>query len=335
MRSLPLPYGVKKFLFKFFEFFALPFTLLAAWEMRLFRIYSLHHFPLSRKVLLWVGVLPIRRHFYEPLFHPADLKGPLDCERALPGIDFNEAGQLALLDAFHFDRELQDTFLSDSPKQIWGRPLTPRFSIFARGDVDYYYSLVRHFRPRQIIEIGAGYSTMAAIAAIDRNKEEDSAYKCEITAVEPFPWFPDDGRVRLVRSLVEALEPSFVEALRANDILFIDSSHMIRPQGDVLFEFLELLPRLAPGVLVHVHDVFTPRDYPAAWVIEQHVLWNEQYLLEAFLTCNTQFEIIGALNWLQIHHPGALEQKCPTLRGHRDARPHSFWMRSSPSQRVT
>jgi hypothetical protein len=331
MRSLPLPYGVKKFLFRLIEIVAAPFTLVAAVEMRLFRIYSLHHFPLSRRILLRIGVLPIRRHFYEPLFHPADLKEPLDTERSLPGIDFNELGQLDLLKQLHYDREIEKTFLSESPQQIWGRPLTPRYTVFGRGDVDYYYSLVRHFRPKRIIEIGAGYSTMAAVAAGRKSQQEDAKYNCEITAIEPFPWFPDDGTIRLVRKLVEDVDTAIFSTLRANDILFIDSSHMIRPQGDVLFEFLQILPQLAPGVLVHVHDVFTPRDYPAMWVIDQHVLWNEQYLLEAFLTCNDKFQIIGALNWLQMNHPEALEEKCPTLRGHRDVRPHSFWMQRSPS----
>jgi hypothetical protein len=331
MRSLPLPYSVKKVLFKIIEVFALPFTLVAAIEMRILRIYSLHHFPLSRWLLLRIGILPIRRHFYEPLFHPADLKRSLDAERSLPGIDFNGSGQLELLRQFHYADEITATFLASSPEQIWGRPLTPRYTVFGRGDLDYYYSLLRHFRPNRIIEIGAGYSTMAALAAVRQSRQEDAKYNCEITAIEPFPWFPDDGTIRLVRKLVEDVDTAIFSTLRANDILFIDSSHMIRPQGDVLFEFLQILPQLAPGVLVHVHDVFSPRDYPAMWVIDQHVLWNEQYLLEAFLTCNHEFKIIGALNWLQMHHPDALEEKCPTLRGHRDVRPHSFWMQRSAS----
>jgi len=75
--------------------------------------------------------------------------------------------------------------------------------------------------------------------------------------------------------------------------LFIDSSHIIRPQGDVLFEYLEILPILNAGVFVHIHDIFTPKDYLSEWILDGKVFWNEQYLLEAFLSFNTCFKIMG------------------------------------------
>ena len=112
----------------------------------------------------------------------------------------------------------------------------------------------------------------------------------------------------------------------ANDILFIDSSHMIRPQGDVLFEFLEILPVLKPGVLVHIHDIFSPRDYPKEWVVDKHCMWNEQYLLEAFLSFNSQFRILGAVNFLKHNHGKALESKCPNSAKLPDDEPGSFWI---------
>ena len=79
------------------------------------------------------------------------------------------------------------------------------------------------------------------------------------------------------------------------DILFIGSSHVIRPQGDVLFEYLELLPTLKRGVIVHVHDIFSPRDYPQSWLLDEVRLWNEQYLLEAFLTDNEHWKSNGII----------------------------------------
>jgi hypothetical protein len=88
---------------------------------------------------------------------------------------------------------------------------------------------------------------------------------------------------------------------------------MIRPQGDVLFEFLQVLPSLAPGVLVHVHDIFTPCDYPNEWVIDKVRFWNEQYLVEAFLSFNRSFEIIGALGYLATHHPRELAAAFPVF----------------------
>ena len=114
--------------------------------------------------------------------------------------------------------------------------------------------------------------------------------------------------------------------MQSNDILFIDSSHVIRPQGDVLFQYLEILPILNSGVLVHIHDIFTPKDYLDEWVFDYHRLWNEQYLLEAFLTFNQHYRIIGALNYLRHHHFEALASKCPVFARQDNREPGSFWL---------
>ena len=107
----------------------------------------------------------------------------------------------------------------------------------------------------------------------------------------------------------------FFSQLEANDILFIDSSHVLRPQGDVLFEFLEILPVLKPGVIVHIHDIFTPQDYPHQWVVDDNRLWNEQYLLEAFLSYNNQWKITSALNLLRLHNTEQLKNCSPNATG--------------------
>ena len=116
--------------------------------------------------------------------------------------------------------------------------------------------------------------------------------------------------------------------LEENDILFIDSTHVVRPGGDVLYEFLEILPTLRPGVLIHVHDIFTPRDYPDHWLIDKMLLWNEQYLLEAFLSFNDSFEVIAALYFLAHDHTEALCEAFPVFaKMHPRPEPGSFWMR--------
>jgi hypothetical protein len=102
---------------------------------------------------------------------------------------------------------------------------------------------------------------------------------------------------------------------------------VIRPQGDVLFEYLALLPSLNPGVYIHIHDIFSPRDYPDDWVYNQHLFWNEQYLLEAFLTCNKQFKIVGALNYLAHNHRRELAAKCPVFADRPESEPGAFWIR--------
>ena len=138
-----------------------------------------------------------------------------------------------------------------------------------------------------------------AIRAISVNNLEDPAYQCRHVCIEPYEmsWLETSG-VSVLRQRVEDVNVGFFSELEEDDILFIDSSHVIRPQGDVLFEYLELLPALNTGVIVHVHDIFSPRDQPKQWLEDDVRFWNEQYLLEAFLTDNTRWRIIGALSYL-------------------------------------
>lgn len=116
-------------------------------------------------------------------------------------------------------------------------------------------------------------------------------------------WLDGVSGIEVLCQKIEQMDNQLLLELEKDDILFIDSSHVIRPQGDVLCEYLEILPILKPGVMVHIHDIFTPRDYLDHWLIDEVKLWNEQYLLEAFLSCNSQFEIIAALNFLSYRHP--------------------------------
>jgi predicted O-methyltransferase YrrM len=199
---------------------------------------------------------------------------------------------------------------------------------FEAGDAEYLYSLIRLVKPKRVVEIGSGYSTLMSRNAIRENQAENSAYSCDHICIEPYeqPWLEELG-IRIIRRRVEECEIDLFTSLDRNDILFIDSSHVIRPQGDVLFEYLEVLPLLKPGVFVHIHDIFTPRDYPHDWVVDRIRLWNEQYLLEAFLSFNTQFRVVGALNFLKYHHPDALGEQFPMIRAAIEQRePGSFWI---------
>jgi len=188
--------------------------------------------------------------------------------------------------------------------------------------------MIRHFKPGRIIEIGSSYSTLMAKEAIESNTRENSLYNCEQICIEPYemPWLEKTG-VQVIRKLVEDVDVSFFSSLQNNDILFIDSSHIIRPQGDVLYEFLQILPSLNPGVVIHIHDIFSPKDYTKKHIVDDVLFWNEQYLLEAFLSCNSDFAIIGALNYLKTHFPDKLNAKMPVLRNHPDHVPGSFWIK--------
>lgn len=288
----------------------LPFVYPAAFLMKSIRCTGLHRLPLCKKALLTVGVFPIRDHYYEPLFDGRYLAQPLHEDRVLPGINLNIEEQLKILDSFSFEDELKDL------SNIKSNDLDFYFGniAFEAGDAEYWYNLIRLKKPSKIIEIGSGYSTLIAVRAIRKNKEENPEYKCQHICIEPYeqPWLEKLG-ISIIRERVERVSQNIFAELGENDILFIDSSHMIRPQGDVLFEYLELLPSLKTGVIVHIHDIFTPKDYPKEWILDKVRLWNEQYLLEAFLSSNRDWKIIGSLNYLHHKHYDKLSSKCPFL----------------------
>lgn len=302
-----------------------PLVLVVAAILRQVRKTGLYKRPVCRRVFELFGVFPLRDHYYEPLYRTRGLDPAFRERRELPGIDLNIKRQLELLAQFRYSEELLAI------------PRTRRAELeyfyindaFGPGDGEYFYSAIRHFRPARLVEIGSGHSTLMARNAIARNRHDDGQYACQHVCVEPYeqPWLEKLG-IDIVRTPVEKLERSLFVNLQANDILFIDSSHMIRPQGDVLFEYLDILPRLQPGVLVHVHDIFTPYDYPNEWVIDKIRFWNEQYLLEAFLTGNNRFEVIGSLNHLTHRYPHEMAAACPVL-GENPGRfePGSFWLR--------
>ena len=298
-----------------------------AYLLKKMRMNQFNKFPISRKTLYRIGVFPIIDHYYDPLFIPDQVKHDLGTDRDLPGIDLNENQQLEILKGLNFSDELV--------KMPFDKTADLKYyfnnSVFLSGDSEISYGMIRHFKSRKIIEIGSGLSTLMTLNAIQKNKEEDANYNCEMICVEPFEhkWL-DKLDIKLVRSMVEDVDISLFDKLEKNDILFIDSSHMIKPQGDVLFLFLHVLPKLKPGVLVHIHDIFTPRDYLADWVLVKNRMWNEQYLLEAFLSHNHDFKIISAVNFLRHHHLEALSACCPVMKKQiesgADREPGSFWI---------
>lgn len=272
-------------------------------------------------MLLKAGCFPVRDHYYEPLFDKKYLRCPLSQDRNLTGIDWNIKEQIDILNLFYYNTELEkisrtkqkdlDFFIDNGA--------------FESGDAEYWYNLIRLKKPRRILEIGSGNSTLMAMRAIKANEYEVSSYSCQHTCVEPYemPWLEKTG-ISVIRQKVEEVGKEVFMELGSDDILFIDSSHIIRPQGDVLFEYLELLPTLKKGVIVHVHDIFSPKDYPEQWVVGDVRFWNEQYLLEAFLTSNASWKVIGALNYLHHNFYEKLHEKCPFLV--KDREPGSFYI---------
>jgi hypothetical protein len=188
--------------------------------------------------------------------------------------------------------------------------------------------MVRHSKPKRIVEVGSGFSTYITAAALLANAAE--GHPAEFLAIDPSPndvlrqGIP--GLTGLRSERVESLPPGFADDLVENDILFIDSSHVVRIDSDVRFLLLEVLPRLKPGVLVHFHDIFLPADYPREWVVNEQRFWSEQYLLHALLLYSRAFEVVWAASYMHMAHPEALQQVFPAY-DRASTWPGSFWIR--------
>jgi Methyltransferase domain len=261
-------------------------------------------------------------NFYQPIPDTRSLPETLwNRLSELRGIDMNGAVQLDLLrNQFpRFQREYEQF-----PAKPTGEP--GRFhcnnDLFGGTDALVAYCMIRHFQPRLIIEVGSGFSSLVAAEAIAKNR--NSALIC----IEPFPQgflrrgFP--GLRSLIEKKVEEVDLEFFSQLQSGDILFIDSSHTVRIGGEVNYLFLEVLPRLKPGVIVHVHDIFFPFDYPRDWVMDELRFWSEQYLLQAFLTFNSEFEVLIANHYLAHYYLADFKRTFPHSPWWSGG---SFWMR--------
>jgi hypothetical protein len=161
-----------------------------------------------------------------------------------------------------------------------------------------------------MIEVGCGWSSLLT-AQVNR---EHLGNTLQFTCIEPYPpEFLQSGVQGISKLLVSPVQEipvdTFLE-LGDSDILFIDSSHTVKTGGDVTFLFHEVLPRLQPGVVVHIHDIFWPWDYPPDWVAAGRA-WNEQYLVRAFLAFNSSFRILLGTGWLSCHRPDVLTATVP------------------------
>ena len=252
-------------------------------------------------------------HYYEPLPDFREItREQIERRNTNPAVDFRWADQLNLLGELEvYSRELLELeFDFDN-------------DFFSGFDAAVYYSLIRYLQPGRIVEIGGGYSTRLAAKALAVNG------RGKLTCIEPYPeprLNGSEGVTELIQKRVEEVDLDFFSCLEANDIVFIDSSHSVKFNSDVCFEFLEVLPRLACDVWVHVHDIFFPHDYPPEWLIDRRMALNEQYLLEAFLAFNTKFIPQLANYWICLDHPNNAARLWPKVN-ESNRRCSSFWMK--------
>lgn len=187
---------------------------------------------------------------------------------------------------------------------------------FEHVDAEIAWAMVRHFQPSRIVEIGSGNSTRLLAAAMCRNREQGSPG--ELISIDPHAdrvllrGFP--GLTKLISRPVQQVPVEVFTDLGPGDILFIDSSHVVMMDSDVIHEYLRILPKLKAGVVIHIHDIFMPLDYPQKFVMKNLCFWGEQYLLEAFLSFNRAFEVLWASSAMQLFHRDQLEKYLPSWR---------------------
>lgn len=266
-------------------------------------------------------------HYYQAVPDTREFEGR-DWERplALPGVDMNEPGQLRNLEEFSAVYKGEYSAFARTEAGAGGGFFVDN-GAFERVDCETAYCFVRRHRPSAVVEVGGGNSTLLLRMALLKNSEQGGT-PASHTVIEPFP----GQRVRaatgsrLIEERLERVPEDIFFSLKDNDILFVDSSHVLKTGNDVHRLYLDILPRLAKGVLVHIHDIFFPFDYPRDLLMGLRRFFTEQYLLQAFLTYNKAFKVEWGSAFLSHYHPGKVEAAFPTYKrgGHL---PGSFWMR--------
>ena len=273
----------------------------------------------------------LRKHYYAPIPEEKELSFQRDSD--LVGIDMNVSASFNLLETvFNTYKQEFNSFPHTAPGGDSGYFLLNESFMAIDGNV--YYSFIRHLKPRKIVEIGSGNSTILATQAIAMNEKESCA-SSELICIEPYPGAvlrrTSPRLITLVEKPLQHVTMDLFLSLEPNDILFIDSMHVLKSGGDVWYEYCEILPRLKSGVYIHVHDISLPKPYPRVY-FDQHLYWNEQYVLQAFLTYNAKFEVLWGGNYLMCHYQyrmqAAFSPEYDIMRAHYpNSEPTSFWMR--------
>lgn len=187
---------------------------------------------------------------------------------------------------------------------------------FDTPDAEALYLMIRRFAPKQVIEVGCGNSTR-----ITRQAIIDGGLDSKITAIDPYPR-ADIAHVvdQFEQTRLENVDAGLFSGLGAGDVLFIDSSHQVRVSNDVAHLFCRIIPALAPGVVIHVHDVFLPYEYPKRFFYDCPS-WGEQYMLHTLIGSGG-YDILWPGYYLQQARPDAV-QALPFLA---EGRAQSFWI---------
>ncbi len=268
-------------------------------------------------------------HFYSPIVNPKEI---LDCaydifdkDRVQPGVDLRESAQIEYFARLrkHCERIPWSEEKQAGLRYFYNNPA------FSRLDATILACTIMEHRPGTIIEIGSGYSSAATLDIVER--ELEGGTKC--CFIEPYPQLleslckPEDlSRIEIFPKLVQRVDLDVYDQLESGDILFIDSTHIVKTGSDVVHLVQNVLPRIRHGVLIHFHDIFYPFEYPVDWVLEENRSWNESHYLSAFLTNNREYEILFFNDFFYRKHHSLLKEVVPNCRKDSGG---SLWMRKT------
>lgn len=270
----------------------------------------------------------VPRTYYSPLPNFDELPDDIwDRRTRLSGVEFDTAAQMEFCERelAEYAREL------DAPEHLApdGTGFHFENTMYEHGDAEIAYAMVRRFKPRQVMELGSGFSTLVLARACAANEAEE--HPARLVSNDPYErGLVDRGLPGLAEITDRAAQDIPVEDfahLQNEDILFVDTTHVVKLGSDVNHVILEVLPTLAPGVIVHFHDIWLPDEYHRALteILGQH--WTEQYLLQAFLSGNARYEVLCATHAVATRHPDRFQAAIPGYTG--ENYPSSFWLRVS------
>ena len=268
-------------------------------------------------------------HFYSPIpeFTAAsELAATVfdSASMSVPAIDLRAEPQLALVESFvPFYKDME--FTAEKRPGVRYHYQNPAYSY---SDAIMLHCMMRSVRPARVIEIGSGFSSCMMLDTNELYFDD----KIDLSFIEPYPELllslledTDLNRVRILQTPLQEVSLDEFRQLGANDILFIDSTHVSKAGSDVNRIFFDILPALAKGVYVHFHDIFFPFEYPPEWLREGRA-WNEAYLLRTFLQYNSGFEVVLMNTYMHRHHRRFFEQNMPLTLNNTGG---SIWLRKT------
>ncbi|GMV21709.1 MAG: hypothetical protein AMXMBFR57_16580 [Acidimicrobiia bacterium] len=260
---------------------------------RLMHRIAIRTFPFWERV----GLHVVPAHYFYPVPSSTDLPDEFFERRsACLGVDWR--------------RKVQERLLREVFPRYAGEVEFPPNGGLSRVDAAVLHAMIRHFKPRKMVEIGSGHSTRLAGRACAMNARDGAPV--EFVAVEPYPAaMLRDGLEGLTRLCVMKAQDVPFSEFEDCDLLFVDSSHVVSMGGDVTHILLEVVPRLKPGCVVHFHDILLPGHYWKDWVRGHRFFWTEQYMLQAFLMFNQEFELLWAARLMQMESPTLLSATFP------------------------